>query len=215
MNIHEQETLYRAMDNPATCSLQQIITAIIGGPQPAKIASLILEKFPTLLALAAAHVSEFAEIDGVGQVTAIRLAAAVQLAQHAQNTKPLEKITCPADAAGYFQALIGYKDQEHLAVMLLNTRNHVIELKVVYVGSVNSSQIRLGEVFKQAIKRSATSIIIAHNHPSGDPAPSPEDVALTRMAKNAGELLDITVLDHMVLGGGRYVSLKERGLGFN
>jgi len=105
-------------------------------------------------------------------------------------------------------------EQEHLRVFLLDTRNHVLDIVEVYKGSVNSSQIRVGELFKPAVRQNATAIIVAHNHPSGDPTPSPDDVAVTRAIVQAGKLLNVDVLDHLVIGQGRWVSLKERGLGF-
>jgi len=106
------------------------------------------------------------------------------------------------------------KEQEELWVVILDTRNRVVKIEPVYKGSVNSSQVRVGELFKEAIRRNAVSLIVAHNHPSGDPTPSPEDIALTRAVVQAGKLLDIDVLDHLVIGNQRFVSLKERGLGF-
>jgi DNA repair protein RadC len=105
-------------------------------------------------------------------------------------------------------------EQEHLRVLLLDRRNRVLETTEVYRGSVNSSQIRVGEVFKEAVRKNASGIIVVHNHPSGDPTPSPDDVAVTRAIVQAGKLLDVDVLDHLVIGQGRWVSLKERGLGF-
>jgi DNA repair protein RadC len=99
--------------------------------------------------------------------------------------------------------------------MLLDTRNRLLEIVDVYHGSVNSSQVRVGELFKQAVQRMASAIIVAHNHPSSDPTPSPDDVAVTRAIVQAGKLLEIDVLDHLIIGGSRFVSLKERGLGFS
>ncbi len=98
--------------------------------------------------------------------------------------------------------------------MLLDTRNRVLDIVPVYRGSVNSSQVRIGELFKAAIRRNAASIVVIHNHPSGDPTPSPDDVAITRGIVQSGKLLDVDVLDHIVIGRGKFVSLKERGLGF-
>ena len=105
-------------------------------------------------------------------------------------------------------------EQEELRVLLLDTRNRVQHIETVYRGSVNSSQVRVAEIFKAAIRRNATNLIVIHNHPSGDPTPSPDDVAITRAILQAGELLDIKLLDHIIIGNGRFVSLKERGLGF-
>ena len=105
-------------------------------------------------------------------------------------------------------------EQEHLRVILLDRRNRVMETVEVYKGSVNSSQVRVGEVFKEAIRKNASALVVIHNHPSGDPTPSPDDVAVTRAIVQAGKLLDVEVLDHLVIGQGKWVSLKERGLGF-
>ena len=107
-------------------------------------------------------------------------------------------------------------EQEYLKVMLLDTRNQVIDIVEIYHGSVNTSQVRVAEIYKPAIQRMASGILVFHNHPSGDPQPSPDDVAVTRAIRHAGHLLDIELVDHIVLGSyGRYVSLKERGLGFD
>ena len=129
--------------------------------------------------------------------------------------KLFEKIINRCFCAAYFvlyemQAL----EQEHLRVLLLDHRNKALEVTEVYRGSVNSSQVRVGEVFKEAVRKNASWIIVVHNHPSGDPTPSPDDVAVTRAIVQAGKLLDVDALDHLVIGQGRWVSLKERGLGF-
>lgn len=99
-------------------------------------------------------------------------------------------------------------------MIILDTRNRMTQIEDVYKGSLNSSQVRVAELFQAAIQHNGASVIIAHNHPSGDPSPSPEDVALTRAAVEAGRLMDIEVLDHLVIGRGEYVSMKERGFGF-
>jgi DNA repair protein RadC len=123
-------------------------------------------------------------------------------------------INSPADAAELLKPFIGNLDHEELWVIVLDRRNRVIQLVRLYQGSVNSSQVRVGEVFRQAIIEQASAIILAHDHPSGDPTPSPDDVAVTRAIVQAGKLLDIDVLDHLVICADRHVSLKERGLGF-
>ena len=109
---------------------------------------------------------------------------------------------------------MGLLEQEVMRTVLLNTKNFVIGSPVIYQGSANTAVIRVGELFREAVKRNAVSMIVVHNHPSGDPTPSPEDVAVTREIVQAGKLLDIEVLDHLVIGHQRFVSLKERGLGF-
>jgi DNA repair protein RadC len=121
----------------------------------------------------------------------------------------------PADAAELVQYEMSALEQEELRVLLLDTRNRLQHIETVYRGSVNSSQVRVAEIFKTAIRRNATNLIVIHNHPSGDPTPSPDDVAITRLILQAGEILDVKLLDHIIIGSGRFVSLKERGLGFN
>jgi DNA repair protein RadC len=108
-----------------------------------------------------------------------------------------------------------FLEQEELRVVILDTRNRVLSTPTIYRGSLNTSVIRVGELFRAAIRSNAAAVIIAHNHPSGDPAPSPEDINVTRQLVKAGKLLDIDVLDHIVIGRQKFVSLKERGLGFD
>ena len=122
-------------------------------------------------------------------------------------------INSPSDAYNILFDM-SHLEKEELRAILLNTRNRVMRIVPVYRGSLNSTQVRVGELFREAILENAAAILIAHNHPSGDPDPSPDDVGLTSAVVQAGELLDINVLDHLVVGAGRYVSLKERGLGF-
>ncbi len=124
-------------------------------------------------------------------------------------------INSPADAADLLKPFVSNLEHEELWILLLNRRNSVIQLVRLYQGSVNSSQIRVGEVFRQAIIEQASAIVICHNHPSNDPTPSPDDVAVTRAIVQAGKLLDVDVLDHLIVCNDRFVSLKERGLGFS
>ena len=107
-----------------------------------------------------------------------------------------------------------FLDQENLRVMLLDTKNALVSVVTIYVGNVNTALVRVSEVFREAIRTNSPQIIVIHNHPSGDPNPSPEDIQVTEQIVAAGKLLDIEVLDHLIIGRHRYVSLKERGLGF-
>ena len=125
------------------------------------------------------------------------------------------RISGPTDAAQIISLFLSSLDHEELWVIQLNTRNKVMSLTKLYVGSTNSSMVRVGEVFRQAIIENAQSIILCHNHPSGDPTPSTEDVTLTRAVVQAGKLLDIELLDHIIIADDKNVSLKEKGLGFN
>ena len=140
------------------------------------------------------------------------LAMHYQVAYQPERPAEMPTINCPQDV----QSLLGpeMKDlaQEQLRVLLLNTRNQVMAQRIVYQGNVNSSIIRPAEVFRAAIIDSAPSIVIAHNHPSGDPTPSPEDVKITRELVEGGKLLGIDLLDHVVIGGDKFISLKERKL---
>jgi len=142
--------------------------------------------------------------------------AALELGRRLALAQPDERplVHSPADVAGLLMSEMGLLDQEQLRVVLLNNRNAVLASPIVYQGNVNTSVIRLAELFREAVRHNAVAIIVAHNHPSGDPTPSPEDVRVTEQLVAAGKTLDIEVLDHLVIGQQRYVSLKEQRLGF-
>lgn len=125
------------------------------------------------------------------------------------------RINGPQDAADLLTPFLASLDHEEMWVVLLDTRNRVKSLVLLYKGSVNSTQVRVGEVFRQAVAENSPAILVAHNHPSGDPSPSPDDVTMTRSIVQAGKLLDVDVIDHLVVCQERFVSLKERGLGFS
>jgi DNA repair protein RadC len=133
------------------------------------------------------------------------------------TTAPEERFTIrsPADIAQLLMAEMSHLEQEHFKVLTMDTRNRVLADTTLYIGSLNASHIRVGEVFREAVKRNAAAIIVVHNHPSGDPTPSPEDVEVTRHIYAAGEMIDIELLDHLIIGQQRFISLRERGLGFN
>ena len=142
--------------------------------------------------------------------------AAMELGRRLVSLHPEDRATIhsPQDVFNLFLAEMGFLEQEHLRVVLLNTKNQVLGVREVYVGNVNSSIIRVSEVFRPAIRENCPAIIVVHNHPSGDPAPSPEDIEVTRQIASAGSLLDIELLDHLILGGQQFISMKEKGLGF-
>lgn len=126
-----------------------------------------------------------------------------------------ESIRSPTDVAALLMVDMGYLDQEELRTVLLDTKNRLQGVVTIYRGSLNTSMVRVGEVYKDALRRNSASIIVAHNHPSGEPTPSPEDVLVTREIVAAGRLLDVECLDHLVIGQGRWISMRERGLGFS
>ena len=160
--------------------------------------------------------TELCRMRGVGPAKAAQIKAAVELGNRFAASTPTEfpVIQSPEDAASLILYEMGALEQEHLNVMLLDTRNRMVKLVEVYRGSLNSSLIRVSEVFKEAVRANAAAIIVVHNHPSGDPTPSPEDISVTRAIVQAGKLLDIEVLDHIVVGKNKFISLKSRGLGF-
>lgn len=188
----------------------------VGGESVNRLAERLLVAFDGLPGLARASLNELTTVKGIGPVKAIEIKAALELGRRLLATTPEERpqIASPADAANLLLSEMGLLEQEHLRVILLDTRGRVIRIPTVYIGSLNTSVIRVGELFKLAIRDNAAAVIVAHNHPSGDPQPSTEDVAVTRQIIQAGKLLDIPVMDHIVIGRGRYVSLKERGLAF-
>jgi DNA repair protein RadC len=189
----------------------------VRGENAVQLAQRLLNHWHGLLGIHQATFEELCDQPGIGPAKAAQIKAAIELGYRLAKEAPEERamIHSPADAAALVRDEMSALEQEELWIILLDTRNRLMDIDKLYRGSLNSSMVRVGEVFKNAIRRNAACILVLHNHPSGDPAPSPEDVNLTRAIVSAGKLLDIDVLDHLVVGGGRFVSLKERGLGFN
>jgi DNA repair protein RadC len=189
----------------------------VPGENAVDVGQRLLQKYKGILGLRRAPVEDLVSEHGIGQAKAAQIKAAIELGQRLSLESPEERpvINSPADAAALVKYEMAGLEQEHLRVFLLDTRNRVLDIVEIYKGSVSSSQVHVGELFKPAIRRNASAIILAHNHPSGDPTPSPDDVAVTRAVIQAGKLLDVDVLDHLVIGQGNWVSLKERGLGFS
>jgi DNA repair protein RadC len=175
-----------------------------------------LSRFGSLHQLARAGKAQLLQVHGIGEAQAGRLLAVLELCRRLQmppaDDRP--RITSPADAASLLVPRLRDLEQEELHVVLLDSRNRVLDIRAVYRGSLNTSMVRIAEIFRPAIEAPAAAIVIAHNHPSSDPSPSPEDVNVTRQIVQAGKLLDIDCLDHLIIGH-TYVSLKERGLGFD
>jgi DNA repair protein RadC len=188
----------------------------VAGENAVQMGQRLLQNLGGLHGLHQATFVEMCAQHGLGEAKAAQIKAAIELGRRLAAQEPEERPTIhsPADAAELVRYEMGALQQEHLRVILLDTRNRVLVVEKLYVGSLNASTVRVGEVFRPAIQRSAAALIVVHNHPSGDPSPSPEDVALTRAIVQSGKLLDIDVLDHLVIGHNRWVSLKERGLGF-
>lgn len=180
------------------------------------LSTRLLTKYGGLVGLHKASFKELCNEKGIGPAKVAQLKAAIELGKRLQITegdaKPI--IKDPIDVRNLLQTEMAILDQEQLRVILLNTKNHVLGIRLVYKGNVNSAQVRVSEVYKDAIKENCPSIIVVHNHPSGDPTPSEDDIALTRHLVEAGQLLDIDLLDHVVIGRPNFVSMKGKGLGF-
>jgi DNA repair protein RadC len=180
-----------------------------------ELATSLIAKFGGLAGLATATIPQLREVRGLGVAKAAEIHAALRLGIRAAAAQPNERqvVKRPEDivALSTDMSLLG---QEQLRVYRLNTRNHIIGQKDVYNGSVNSAQVRVGELFREAIHENASGIVLVHNHPSGDPTPSPDDIRMTEQAIRAGENLEIEVLDHIVVAQGQHVSMKERRLAF-
>ena len=188
----------------------------VTGENVLNLAVRLLSHFQGLSGLSRATYRELCSLKGISDAKACQLMAALELGRRLVSLQPEDRavITCPEDVANLLSAEMNILEQEHLRVVLLDTKNRVMGTSEIYIGNVNSSVVRAAEVFRPAIRDNSVAIIVVHNHPSGDPTPSPEDVAITEQLRASGELLGIEVLDHIILGGQRHVSLKDRGLGF-
>ncbi len=187
-----------------------------GGENVLDMAQRLLSTYRGLAGLARASFGELAREHGVGKAKTAQIQAAFELGRRLLVASPDERpqISSPADAANLLMPEMELLEQERLRTLLLDTKHRLLASPTVYVGNVNTSVIRVAELFREAIRLNCVALIVAHNHPSGDPTPSPEDIRVTEQIVQAGKLLDIEVLDHLVIGRQRYVSLKERGLGF-
>lgn len=212
-----ERLIYAGPGALSTVELLAIILRMGGrGESVIRMAERLLAQFGGLAGLAQASHDELCAVHGVGEAKATQIKAALELGRRLLATAPYERpqVRGPADVANLVMLEMGLLEQEHLRVVLLDTKNYVQRIVNVYAGSLNTAVVRIGEIFREAVRSNCAAIIVVHNHPSGDPTPSPEDVRVTEQLVEAGRLLDIEVLDHLVIGRNRYVSLKERGLGF-
>lgn len=221
-DLHESDRPRERLENlgPQALTNAELIAILLRvgtiGESAVAVGQRLLNKFQGLSGLHRVPFDELKNQHGMGTAKAAQIKAAIELGRRLMVESPDERssINSPADAAELLRYEMSALEQEHLRVILLDRRNRVLEIVEVYKGSVNSSHVRVGELFKEAIRKNASAIIVVHNHPSGDPTPSPDDVAVTRAIVQSGKLLDVEVLDHLVIGQGKWVSLKERGLGF-
>ena len=190
---------------------------IVTGAQTTDLGRNLLAEFDGLRGLLRANLMELVAVTGIGPASAARIKAALELGRRVSVESSDERpvVKSPADAANLIMLEMSALEQEHMRVLLLDTRNRVLAMPTIYVGNLNTAVVRIAELFREAIRQNCAALIVAHNHPSGDPTPSPEDVRITEQIVSAGKLLDIDVLDHLIIGHQKFVSLKERGLGFN
>ena len=179
-----------------------------------QLAVRLLSQSGGLRNLPGLSLEDMQEIRGVGPAKAAQLKAALEIGRRLATMPPdhAESITSQQRAAALVMEALRYKEKEHFVILLLNTKNHLRSREKIYVGSLSASIVHPREIFKIPLRKSAASIILVHNHPSGDPSPSQEDLEVTRRLVEAGNLLGIAVRDHLVIGDGCYFSFKEKGL---
>ncbi len=207
---------------PAALSNAELIAILLrtgcNGTSAVHVGENLLARLNGLTGLRRASHGEIAEQKGVGAAKAAQILAAIELGKRVIGAGGSERrvVRAPEDVYSLLFAEMALLEEEHLRVILLNSRNEVVGTKDVYQGNVNSVIVRTGDLFREAIREACPTVVIVHNHPSGDPSPSPEDARLTRDVVNAGKMLGIEVLDHVVLGrhAPYFVSLKNRRLGF-
>lgn len=210
-----------ALRGPGGLSAAELIAVVwgtgAGGRSAMQLAEEALARHASVGALARVTDAELAAIPGIGRAKAARLAAAFELGRRSVADWPAGgwTIRSPRDVADRLAVDMGRLEREELRVLSLNAKNVVQRTSTVYVGNVSASLVRVGELFRDAVRLDASGVILAHNHPSGDPTPSPDDLHLTAEAIAAGRLLDVDVLDHVVIGHDAWVSLRDRGVTFD
>lgn len=194
-----------------------ILRVGIQGESVIALSQKLLINYGGLTGLLRLPFDELKEVRGMGEAKAAQLKAALEMGRRLLLAQPEERlqVRSPGDIANILNLEMAGLEQEQLRLISLNTKNQVLKMQTVYKGTVNSSQLRIAEIYREAMRSNATSIIVAHNHPSGDPTPSPEDIRVTESLVQAGKLLEIDLLDHLVIGHQRWISMRERGLGFN
>ena len=206
---------------PGALSNSELIAILLRtgtqGESVLNLANRLLAQLGGLSALGRVSEAELTAFNGISEAKASQLLAALELGRRLVSLSPDERavISSPRDVANLLSAEMGFLEQEHLRVLLLSTKNEVLGVHEVYRGNVNSSIVRVTEVLRPAVRQNCPSIVVVHNHPSGDPTPSPEDVLVTKDIVAGSKTLDIDVLDHIIIGGQSFVSLKHKGLGFD
>lgn len=205
------------MAGPQALGTTELLAILLGtgsrGRGVVPLAEHLLSTFGSLQDLSQARLEELDRVGGMGPAKAATLLAAFELGKRACAPSPQTRpaIHSPGDGARLLIPLMRFLDREHFRAILLNTRHEVLAVAEVAVGNLDSAPVHPREVFKEAVRRSAAAVIVAHNHPSGNPEPSADDLAITQRLCAAGRVVGIDVLDHLIIGNGNYVSLRERG----
>jgi DNA repair protein RadC len=183
------------------------------GENVVQLGERLIAKFDGLPGLARATVAQLCDVKGIGEAKAAQVLAGIELGKRIVSA-PEERavIRCSADIERLYRPSMLDLEQEEVRVLMVDTRNRVMRSEMVYRGSAHTVAVRVGDLFREAVREGATGMAVVHNHPSGDPAPSAQDVDLTRQVVEAGKLLGIEVLDHVVIARGGYVSMREKGL---
>lgn len=198
---------------PEACTDEELLASILGnGSTAGRAARRLLDRMGSLGHVLRAHPAELRDA-GLAPGPAGRIAAIAEAARRSAWTTPADPwlVRTPADAAEPLIDAMGTLEREELRVLLLDTKNVVVGRRTVYRGNLAGSSVRVGEVFREAVRACAAAVIVVHNHPSGDPTPSGEDLRITAELAEAGRLLDLELLDHLVIGRGRWTSLRALG----
>jgi len=201
-------------------SAPELLAILIGsgipGENAVQIGQRLLVHHKNLSGIYKAGFDALCAEPGIGPAKAAQIMAAMEIARRMTNEIGDQKpaIMSPDDAAALVKFEMSALEQEELWVMLLDTRYRLIDTEELYRGSLNASSIRIGEIFKSAIRKNAAAVIVMHNHPSGDTTASPEDIAMTQEMVRAGELLNVEVVDHLIIGGNRFLSMKNNHIVF-
>ena len=203
---------------PSVLSVTELLQVFLDSRSDPLLPLRLVNRWKTLSELAHANPSDLMSVEGMSRMRLARLRAALELGRRVL-TEPLQDrplVRSPADVADLLIPEMAGLEHEVMRIVLLNTKNRILGMPLVYQGSLHTTVIRVSELFREAVRQNCAAIIVAHNHPSGDPTPSLEDVAVTKEIVQSGKLLDIDVLDHLIIGGApaKFTSLKERGLGF-
>jgi DNA repair protein RadC len=216
--LHEDRPRERLRQRGAqSLSLRELLAILVGsggrGRSAMDLADEIIASFGSTREMASASAESFSSVSGVGPATASRLSAAVELGKRISRAVrgEVKVVRSPEDAACLLMDEMKHLDREHFKVILLDSKNSVISVETVSIGTVNASIVHPREVLKPALVKSATSLILVHNHPTGHTSPSREDILLTRRFEKCGRILGIEIVDHIIIGDGSYESLKEGG----